>query len=103
MEADQIMEPLDYIRLQDSYRGTFVAIRDNKVIASGDTQGELVRKLKYNNLDADDVVFEYVSPRAAPVRIEFPLRQIRTEFGILLDPTFYNLAKKIILEDIQKR
>jgi len=26
-------------------------------------------------------------PRAASVRIEFPLREIRTEFGILLDPS----------------
>ena len=57
------MEPVDYIRLQDSYGGKFVAMRGDKVIASAETLGELVRELKENDLPAEEVVFEYVRPK----------------------------------------
>jgi len=58
-----MMEPIDYIRLQDSFGGKFVAIREDKVVASADTHGELVRVLKDNNLEAEDVVFEFIRPK----------------------------------------
>lgn len=57
------MEPLDYIRLQDSYGGKFVALRDDRVIASADSHGELVRKLEEKKLAPEEVVFEYVRPK----------------------------------------
>ena len=57
------MGPNDYIHLQDSYGGKFVALRDDRVIASADTHGELVRELKEKGLPAEEVVFEYVRPK----------------------------------------
>ena len=57
------MEPVDYISLQDSYGGKYIAIRDDKVIESADTHGKLVRKLKEKGVPVEEVVFEYVRPK----------------------------------------
>jgi hypothetical protein len=57
------MEPLDYLSLQDSYGGKHIAIRNEKVIASADTLGELVREIIEKGLPAEEVVFEYVRPK----------------------------------------
>jgi len=56
-------EPVDYIRLQDAYGGKFVAMRNGEVIASAETHGILVRVLRENNLDSEDIVFEYIRPK----------------------------------------
>jgi hypothetical protein len=56
------MEQVDYIRLQDAYGGKFIAIRKDQIVASANSHGELVRKLKAKKLDAEDLVFEYVRP-----------------------------------------
>jgi len=57
------MEPVDYISLQDSYGGKHIAVRDEQVIASADTLGELVRELKEKGVPTEEVVFDYVRPK----------------------------------------
>lgn len=57
------MEPVDYISLQDSYGGKHIAVRDEQVIASADTLGEVVREIKEKGLPLEEVVFEYVRPK----------------------------------------
>jgi len=57
------MEPFDYLSLQESFGGKFVALRDQEVIAAADSHGELVRQLQEKKLSLEEIVFEYVRPK----------------------------------------
>ena len=54
------MKPEDYAKIQEKYGGKFAAMREDQVIESADTHGELVQKLKEKGLDSKDLVFEFI-------------------------------------------
>ena len=62
-ESEMSQESIDYARLQDEYGGKFVATRKGEVVASGDTNAEMLRDLKEKGLDGEGLVFEYVRPK----------------------------------------
>ena len=57
------MSEYDYARLQDAYGGKHIARREDKVVASADTLGELLRILTDKGLVSEDVVVEFVRPK----------------------------------------
>ena len=59
-EPETAQESIDLVRLQEEYGGRFVAVRNGEVVASGETDAELVRTVDEKGLDGDDLVFEYV-------------------------------------------
>ena len=62
-ESEMSHESIDYARLQDEYGGKFVALRNGEVVASGDTSAEMLRELKQNGLDGENVAFEFVEAK----------------------------------------
>lgn len=59
------MEPETYIQLQEAYGGKFIAIRNDQVVATGDTHKELVENLKKNNIERKNLTFEFIERKDA--------------------------------------
>ncbi len=57
------MSESDYARLQDAHGGEHIARRGDKIVASADTLGELLRILTDKGLVSEDVVVEFVRPK----------------------------------------
>ena len=57
------MSDSDYARLQDAHGGKHIARRGDKVVASADTLGDLLRILTDKGLVSEDVVVEFVRPK----------------------------------------
>ena len=62
-ESELSQESIEYARLQDEYGGKFVATRNGEVVASGDTNAEMLRELKEKGLDGEGLVFEFVEAK----------------------------------------
>ena len=59
-ESEMSQESIEYARLQEAYGGKFVATRNGEVVASGDTNAEMVRELKEKGLDGQGLLFQFV-------------------------------------------
>ena len=59
-ESEMSHESIDYVRLQEVYGGKHVATVGDKVVASGDTAADMLRELKENGLDGENVAFRFV-------------------------------------------
>ncbi len=59
-ESENPRSAAEYARLQDVYGGKFVATRNGEVVASGDTNAEMLRELKEKGLDGQGLLFRFV-------------------------------------------
>ena len=59
-----MIDGAEYLHLQEQHGGKFVAFnKDDEVVASAKTYGELVRALEESGVDREAVVFEHVRPK----------------------------------------
>ncbi|MBI4231367.1 MAG: hypothetical protein HY608_11065 [Planctomycetes bacterium] len=56
-------QTIDQAKLQESYSGRFVAVRDGKVVASADTNRDLVDELKKRGIAPESVLLAFIHPR----------------------------------------
>jgi hypothetical protein len=54
-----------YEELQEKYGGRFVALRDGKVVAAGQTYRDLLASVRQVAVDRAELTFEYVEPLAS--------------------------------------
>ena len=62
-EPEMPQESVEYARLQETYGGKFVATRDGEVVASGNTNAEMLRELKEKGLHGAGVTFRFVEAK----------------------------------------
>lgn len=57
------MQTVNEAHLQVLYGGKFVALQDDKVIESADTNKDLVEKLKARKIKSEEVTLAYIHPK----------------------------------------
>ncbi len=62
-ESELSQESIELARLQEAYGGKFVATRNGEVVASGDTNAEMLRELKQKEIVAEAVAFRFVGAK----------------------------------------
>ncbi len=59
-EPEMSQESIEYARLQEAYGGKFVATRNGEVVASGNTNAEMLRELEHKGLRPEGLAFRFV-------------------------------------------
>jgi len=56
------MVDLNYIELQGNYGGQYVALQEDRIVATADTYDELINQMEQQKLNWTRIVIEYVEP-----------------------------------------
>jgi hypothetical protein len=58
------LKTIPYVRFQRRYGGKFIARKDGRVLASGDTYAEILKTIRKRGLNRQVLVVGYVPPKA---------------------------------------